>query len=298
MRVNDDTIFSYPVLRPKDNPHSGYTDSDFDPEITPDHKDNITKLILENINLKQNDIKNLLEDDKCTFGVNIKCPLTHFNETIEFDQDKKIEIAEYALAKNVIITPLIWAKSDIKGFSSSNFKSVYNSKKSFDIDKSRFLAIGNSISFNVNNSPGSANLFKFEKNDDEHDMSFNFDGDHITIYLSKENLEILNDCEDDPAKKTFVRKIIMFNAFVTAIDKIRDKEYDEHQWYYRLVNFLESKDVNIYSEGLVAEDEGDDLADVEMINDIVHEILKEDEDEVSAFTSAMQCLSSMELKND
>lgn len=132
--------YPLPILRP-DGHNSNYVDSDltFDMNIKSDTSPN--KIVLEH-EIKQPDVRKLINSKKATVSLAVHCDDTYFYDLIDLSNKKKqtINFTETNVFGNVYFTLIVKAVQDFSGFKSKKLESGFD-RLTFDVKKGDILAI-------------------------------------------------------------------------------------------------------------------------------------------------------------
>lgn len=235
--------FPHPVLAKFLNDFSeGY----FNSEINVSTSDNFYNIKSE-FTLEDDDLNNYIDQKKTEFAVHIECPFTYYRNLItSYNNNLEFKIPAHLLEGKVEVSTLLVASENIKNYSSSNFKSIFN-KFSFEIDKGDILAVGNQINFEaekdtdaVRNIPS---IFAVEANPNKNPNALDVSttSDKIMIFLPEKSFETFKVLKQDSNLNSVLASLIVTPVLTEILEEFRNGEGDiladtEHYRWFRILN--------------------------------------------------------------
>ena len=232
--------FPYPVLKNGDDSISGDIDFSMPDGIIEEEDKFIFKI---NFNIDNEDIINLINEDKAEFLVEITCSSTLFRKVYKSNNNKvEFEIPKTYLKGKVKGDCLIVAKTDIPNYNNSKAHPDYNN---FDINikKGDVLAFFGSFDFtaDIDYKKLKAVASFMEVEEDDRDYTFvDLDNNKILIYLPKEDFKLFNQdaISKEKSLAPIIHSSIVLNALLIALYNFND--YKEKLWakaiLYRMKN--------------------------------------------------------------
>lgn len=235
--------FPHPVLARFLN---DFSEGDFNSEINVSTSDNFYNIKSE-FTLEDDDLNNYIDQKKTEFAVHIECPFTYYRNLItSYNNNLEFKIPAHLLEGKVEVSTLLVASENIKNYSSSNFKSIFN-KFSFEIDKGDILAVGNQINFEaekdtdaVRNIPS---IFAVEANPNKNPNALDVSttSDKIMIFLPEKSFETFKVLKQDSNLNSVLASLIVTPVLTEILEEFRNGEGDiladtEHYRWFRILN--------------------------------------------------------------
>lgn len=272
-------LYPYPILS---KTNGSILDSTFDVDVKP-------KIIQEGAvvscsvmaTLKNQDLKQLVENGAAGIFIHVECPATTFREVYQITPEKcqsltaeklhgelVIEISSGKISGRVEIAPFIIACEDFK-YVNANVEAFYQGM-TFDIDAGAILAEGEPTNFRVNIArtqlKSTNSIFVTVPSADEKQKAMNVDCENhrIRISMPQAMFQCYQAMKTSTANDSMLWSLIIIPAFVSALERVRaaretDREMFENfaqfKWFTSVNNALiEKKGFELDSEKFVHSD--------------------------------------------
>jgi hypothetical protein len=238
--------YPYPVLGIDDNFTGDENKDTFKPIliVSSDYR----KITLDiTYHLKNDELLKLINSNQAVFCTQLYCRSIMFRQSfISKKQKELIEIKSNQLRDEVDVDFFICASEDIKNYKNSMFNPVF-AGISFDIEKGDLLGFGGSTIFFANKAPEelksiSSFMSIDTENKPEVPMYNDYDGDKITIILSKEDYETYQSIKKEALLTSTLHSSIVMPALAEAIRFITTNEGDDfknRKWHELLSGLIE-----------------------------------------------------------
>ena len=262
MRIKN-RLTPYPILNDYGD---DYIDSSFtvDYDVKPQFSEVYGKLVFD---LKNDDIKKLIDNDKAEYVAHIECPSTCYRR-VEASSEPEIEfrIESSLVAKVIEIRTFIILKEDVKGFSSSKFHPDYAGSK-FDLESHMMIAIGTAKNFHIQKDdrdldslPSIVQIVKASDNK-KGCISVNTDNDdRVLVGLNGEIYELYARLGKTIFKSTSF-SLVLFPALVVILQRMHanrdDTDMNSRHWFQVINSLLENngfklEDISIDNDTLLS----------------------------------------------
>jgi hypothetical protein len=250
MRIKN-RLSPYPIL---DNYGDDYINSSFlaDYELTTQFSEVYGKIKFD---LKNDDIKSLIDDGKAEYLIHIECPATCYRSKISTAENEvEFKLNSRDLSKKIEIRTFIVLTVDISDYSSVNFHPDYAGQK-FDLSAHQIIAIGTAMDYNVENDDKDLDslpsIFKIVKMKDtkKGSLSVNTDNDdHIIIGLAEDVYELYGNLGKTTFKSTAFT-LLLLPALIIILQRMHDYQNDEdfknRHWFQVINKLLEKNRFNL-----------------------------------------------------
>ena len=221
MRVKN-RLSPYPILNDFGD---DYIDSSFEVryEVNTQFTEIYGKLIFE---LKNDEIKKLIDEKKAVYSVHIECPYTCYREVlISEDEEIEFKINASLLSKNIEIRTFIILTKRVIGFQSKSFHPDYHGQ-SFDLEPHQIIAIGTAKDYKIQKDDKDfeslPSIIKIVKLEDKHkeSLSVNTDNDeYVIVGLSSEIYELYAKLGKNAFKSTSF-SLVLLPALMVVIQRM------------------------------------------------------------------------------
>jgi len=257
MKINENRLFPYPVLRESNNNfiHSkfkvnakyGVLKSGYEVEIN---------TFLENENLVR-----LIKEKKVSIVLHLECSKTKYRkiEKLNFGITK-INIKTEFLEGKLELMGLLISKEKIEDYFSKDFHLNYEDK-SFKIEKGSILGISEIPSIIIENKKEEyssiPSIFNVTSNNEIRYMELKLDNERIIIILPLEIYKLRNTHKNSLHSRNIVNSMILLPALMGTLYNLLDKEYKElygNKRWFRVINSKLSKlNISLEDGGLYEE---------------------------------------------
>jgi len=295
MRPQQNTSSTFPILRPKNNPFTGFNNGYFNPSIelsTPKKGEtNENKLVVDiTIDIQQKELESLWKEGDVECGFILSCSDTNFSKVYRCKKKKdQIIIDKDLIFKKFKIVPVMWSASNLHNYYSNDFKGIYFGKK-FTIEKGEFLAIGSEFTDSLGYAEGSDEIFQFEGTGSADKMEFNYSGDYFIIKLPKDVKKSFDLYDKDSHKKIILSKLFMFEPLCFALSLLNEEQFEDKHWFKSFYRFVDSKtgDAEFVKDNI----KGDNI---ENLHQYVNLLLEDDVNRKSALLTTVKALDELEV---
>ncbi len=266
-------LYPYPVLRIEND---DYNTSKFDCEMK--LKRDIRKFeISVNFILTNDELKQMIEEDRMEYVLHIECPQTAYRTILKTKKSREnIILLDKDLRDKITISPFIIAKIDNYGYSNSDWNIDYKNI-SFDYEKGSIVAIGSQNIFTVHNEDidleNLPSIFSIYKRETVEDLPavIEIDNDKIKIGLNIDTYDryASNVNYGDKDAINLVNSMLIFPALVYTLEELRQSfdTYREYKWFIAFVKMYE-KYGKKFDENLVIDENIFELVQILMQNPI------------------------------
>jgi hypothetical protein len=238
--------YPYPVLGIDENFTGDEYKDTFKPEliVSSDFRNIKLDIIFQ---LKNDELLKLINSNQAVFCAQLYCRSTMFRQSFISKKQKVLfEIKSSQLRDEVDVDFFICASEDINNYKNSMFNSVF-AGISFDIEKGDLLGFGGSTTFFANKTPEelksiSSFMSVDTENKSEVPMYNDYDGDKITIILSKEDYIAYQSIKKESLLTSTLHSSIVLPALAEAIRFLTTNEGDDfkdRKWYELLSGLIE-----------------------------------------------------------
>ena len=239
--------FGYPVLRESSDDYidGAYVISTDIKEIENDEEGQTSIWQIEiDIDLSNQDIKELIDNKDAEFIVIISCPLTYYQKYIRVSGNSvKVKIDASIVLNEMNVTSYVIAKKDIKNYSSISFHKDYDGLK-FDLKKGMVLAIADPFTYFVNTEllKDISSIFQRVIVDGlkDYEWSLDYNHDSIQFYVNKTTNSHINENETNGSLQL---NALILPAILEILYVIKDN-YDEFS-HYKWFKAIENKAMNL-----------------------------------------------------
>ena len=237
MNYNSRT-YPYPVLGINDNFIGDENKDTFKPELVV--SSDFRKISLEiTYQLKNEELLKLINHAQAVFCTQLYCRSTMYRQSyLTRKQKEVIEIKSNLLRDDVDVDFFICASEEILKYKNSMFNTIF-AGTTFDIENGDLLAFGGSTMFFANKSPEelksiSSFMSIDTENKSEVPMYNDYDGDKITIILSREDYEIYQLIKKEINITSTLHSSLVLPALAEAIRFFNSndgKDYNNRRWH-------------------------------------------------------------------
>lgn len=252
MKVRTNKLFPYPVFSKFND---SYKNNEFLCETSFEY-DSITAYLKFQYTLEDKIIFELLKSEKIGLYFIIDCSETKYRELFSvkldetncFNQDIPLEKINGA----VELVSLLICKEEIDNYKNDNLNEFYDGEK-IQLPKYSIIGYTDSEIYYVNkkidNNGDIPSIFTISCDENENNLSFEPNGDVVTIYLPQHEYEIYNEYKGK--RKRLKQLMIDFPVLVNLLDILKqDTNYSEKPWYNALESALMNKG---YPEGITSD---------------------------------------------
>lgn len=225
--------YPYPVLGISDNYINDENNDTFKPELIV--SSDFRKIKLEIIfQLRNEELLRMIDEGVAVFCTQLYCRSTMFRKSyITSSLSYEFEIKSNRLRDEVNVDFFICALKEISSYRNSKFNSVFDGM-SFEIEKGDLLAYGGSTTFFANKTPEelksiSAFMSIDTENKSEIPMYNDYDGDKITIILSKEDYKNYQVIKKESLLINTLHNGVVLPALAEAIRFLSTTDSDEYK---------------------------------------------------------------------
>ena len=251
MRVKINKLFPYPILSEFSD---SYVDNKFLCSTTFEY-DSTTAYFKLQYTLNDGTVLDLLKEGKLGLYFIVDCSETKYRElfNVTLDENKQFtqEIPLERINGSFEIVSILMSREEIKNYQNDNLADFYKGE-SIVLPKYSIVGYTDSEVYFVNKKIDSngdiPSIFTIAKDEEGKKMSFDPDGDIITIYLPKNEYEIYEDYKGK--RKRLKQLMINFPILVNVLDLLKQEDggdYSGRSWYHALDGSLISKG---YKEGI------------------------------------------------
>ncbi|WP_283154143.1 hypothetical protein [Guptibacillus hwajinpoensis] len=249
--------YPFPVLRDQSD---DYYSTHFIASVTNMSEDENFIYINFDFSLNNNELKELIHEKKCFYGIHLECPKTHFRKVFKTYSEKyEIKISKELLRLNVEINTFIIAAETIKDYYSDFFNFDYEGS-AFDIDKGSRLAVGNLINIDIEENDehqDASPIFIYRKsaklNPDPIEIITN--AETVIIELSPQNFKLLNNIKNN--QSSFIECSIGLPIIVQLLEKFKnDSITDQNSRWTKAIS------AKLASLNITFEDDEPDLVNI------------------------------------
>lgn len=252
MKVRTNRLFPYPILSVFND---SYKDNSFLSEIIFEY-DSITAYFTFKYSINDAEILRLLKENDICLYFEIDCSETKYREIFKVELDEEMnfkkDIPLTKLNGNFEIVSLLITNKNISNYTNSNLNDIYSGD---EIELPAFSIIGftDTASYFINKKIDSngdiPSIFQISFDEMNKIMSFEPDGDIVTIFLPKNEYEIYNEYKGK--RRRLKQLMIDFPVLINLLDIIKeDNSFINKPWYNALENAFISKG---YSDGFSSE---------------------------------------------
>jgi hypothetical protein len=257
MKINENRLFPYPVLRDNNNNfiHSKFkVDAKY--RILEDGYEIETNTFLENDNL----IK-LIKEKKVSIVLHLECSKTKYRKIENLNiGDTKINIKTEFLEGKLELLGLLISEEKIKDYLSKDFHPNYEDK-TFEIEKGSILGISEIPSIIIENKKEEyssiPSIFDVTSNSEMKYMELKLDGERIIIVLPLEIYKIRNANKNSLHSRNIVNSMILLPALMGTLYELLDKEakemYGNKRWFRVINSKLSKLNINLEEGDLYEE---------------------------------------------
>ncbi len=238
----------YPILMADDD---DYIDSYYDAKLDYEKEFNQLSIELE-LSLKNDKLKEMIDDGSASYVIHFECPLLSFRDYIETnDAHAKRKIDMNRIADSLEVSTYIVAKRNLEKYRNEKFNWAFGDE-GFDISKGNILAIGPSYTIEVDRAkdglrklPDVIQIKEYD-NDDRKEIMVILDGPIITIMVSK----LVKDIYFNMGKGEYFNTIlsmIMIPAMIQVLTNMKENEdgYSGYAWYKVIEKLLNQNGISV-----------------------------------------------------
>ena len=230
--VNCNTDYPFPVLKPE---LVDYKLSTFDAviSVTPD-KDRY--VFHTNIDIKNNDVKTLVEDGTAQLGINIQCDSTWLRKIQPVHEgEDEFSLITADVHNRVYFCPVITANKKIDDFKSSDFTEEYNGMK-IVICPGDPLAIGEMKYFDADYVDDILRkgdpIISVATEPGQKDMAFSFENQSIMVCVPEKTKNAYSNMQATKEKYSVLSMLFYLPAVTEGIRLLDEDEdtYNSYAW--------------------------------------------------------------------
>lgn len=241
MKLDLNTSFGYPVLRPQND---DYIESAIQSSVDFHVTENLEDVeISYHISLSVSELKDLIAEGKARMILYIECRDTWFDCAHDAsDLRGSVKFKSAMFKGQVVLTTLLISSQDIVDYSSTKFHPEYQGAK-FNILENQILAFDEQQAVFISREifKNISSLFDYVANDNYSDGEWGVDleSNHINIVANQTQLGCLRAGENTVQGKAALLNGIFLPALAYAIFSTKDDsgQYESYTWY----NVLQSK---------------------------------------------------------
>lgn len=233
MRFDSQVTYPHPVLRPD---VEDYEDGDF--EVTANYAataDDMSVEVSASYHLSVPELEALVDTGTASVGILINCRDTFFREIFPLtkDEETKIVIDGGRLHGEVIMVPIVYATSSIKGFSSDDFAEDFEGL-TFDLAPGDFLAHEDPQVFWLEREAfepvESIITLTTIPNKTGFEWGVVLDEDQIKIEVSPELSKLIQTARNTPTNTLVLINSMYFSALQSAVEYLQDDTEIDLKW--------------------------------------------------------------------
>lgn len=234
MRYKDDMLFAHPVLREGSD---DFLSAAFGVEFFHEIKETIFSLTSK-IELNCSDLRDLIENGEAGVGYFIACRDTLQNRLVEVGLE--VTVQDFPLVNfygTVSLRPVVWAKAEKEGWSSSGINEEYEDDARFD--RFALLAVADEVSFTVEQeflkplesifelAPDASG--RIEKNNFQVDIG----GDKIRIVTHPDTKILVDRIRFKPSGRVVLFNSLYLPVVMEVVGQIKegDSGFESQPWY-------------------------------------------------------------------
>lgn len=242
MRIKN-RLSPYPIL---DDFGDDYINSSFkvEYEVNSQFTEIYGKLFFD---LKNDEIKKLIDEKKASYSVHIECPTTCYRDVIvSEDEEIEFKINSSMVARNIEIRTFIILTQNVIGFQSSDFHPDYQGQ-TFDLTAHQIIAVGTAKDYEIKKDDRDfdtlPSIIKVVKLEDKHkgSLSVNTDNDeYIVVGLSIEVYELYAKLGKSTFKNTSF-SLVLLPALVVILQRMsigKDDDAMTGMHWYKVIESL------------------------------------------------------------
>ena len=238
--------YPYPVLGIDDNFVGDDNKDTFKPDLVVSSDYRKIKLDIT-YQLRNDELLKLINSCQAIFCAQLYCRSTLYRQSfLSKNQKDLIEIKSTRLRDAVEVDFFICAFEDIKNYRNPMFNPIF-AGVSFDIEKGDLLGFGGSTTFFANKTPEelksvSSFMSVDTENKSEVPMYNDYDGDKITIILSKEDYETYQSIKRESLLTSTLHSSVVLPALAEAIRFLSTSDggdYKSRKWHELLTTLTE-----------------------------------------------------------
>lgn len=233
MKFDQQKVFPYPVLRPDID---DYVDGDFqvivDVSVSPDASQ--VNVAVE-FDLSVTEIQTEIEAGTAEFVAVISSRETFYRTTLRTAKKKTTKIFRSdQIRGELLISPFIVAKEDIKGFKSVDINPEFGAS-SFTFEAGEVLAIDEPKAIYFDRdlfTPLSSVLeLALDPNQKESKWTLSFDQDKLRILVGEKSKEHIDLARNNQQNKSILINSMWFGAVAEATNQLKQgSDYDDLRW--------------------------------------------------------------------
>lgn len=261
MRIKN-RLSPYPIL---DNYGDDYVDSYLNAEF--DIRTQFSEVYGKiEFDLENDEIKELIKQEKAAYTVHIECPSTCFRKVVSsYEPEVEFRFDTNIIATVIEIRTFIILTEDIYGYSSKKFHPDYQGE-TFDLSKHQMIAIGPAEDHDVKKDDRDLDslpsIIRIVKLDDKKkgSLSVNTDNDDCVIVgLDKESFELYAQLGKSAFKSTIFSMVLLPALMVIVQRMYMNKDNDDItslHWYQVIENLLKNngfsiENINVENDSLL-----------------------------------------------
>ena len=241
--------YPYPVLTFYGD---DYVDSAFATDISM-HSNGYDLVFEINTTIQNKELAQLVANGKAVIIYVFECSQTGYRECKESDKTKSVfSIKELLLNGVLTVFPFIVARENIKGYSNSHFNEDYEGA-SFDIEKGKFLAVGQSTQVEIKKKDSdmlkTSSIFTIiPNNESADDIQVDTIRNHIVIKLARKDYDRCWPLFGNPGLKDLLNSAIVVPSLQSILNRLSamgeeqcETEYGDAGWYNSIKDVLQSR---------------------------------------------------------
>jgi len=233
MKFDQQKVFPYPVLRPDID---DYIDGDFQviADVSVSQDASQVNVAVE-FDLSVTEIQAEIDAGKAEFVAVISSRETFYRTTLRTSKKKTTKgFRADQIRGELLISPFIVAKEDIKGFKSVDINPEFGAS-SFSFDAGEVLAIDEPKAIYFDRdlfTPLSSVLeLALDPNQKESKWTLSFDQDKLRILVGEKSKEIIDLARNNQQNKAILINSMWFGAVAEAANQLKQgTDYDELRW--------------------------------------------------------------------
>lgn len=234
----DNFSLPHPILRP-----DGNVKGNFNTHVKVNVKKNEVRLVADMI-LTNDVLKNLVEEKKVAFCLDISCKYTIYREAfISFDKKIEVLIPAAKLRDTTEVNCFLTAVKNILEYKNEYKKDIYDDRI-FNISKGEILGYSGRDTFEVPKeweTPEVGGAFFVLDKHSGKEVKYELGSDPILIKIPRKDFEIMRTIKKNEKMKTVFYTLYAYPAMLYVLSEIfgdRKDMYNHRKWYKRLHEML------------------------------------------------------------
>ena len=249
-------VYSYSVLSEGNDDYIG---SEFKFDLNVKHQ--ISDIIFTvNLSLKNDGIKQLIDNGEAEYLIHIECPYTSYRYVIKTsDTYIKKMIPEKNLNGKVSVCVFIITKKDIQNYYNKNFNKDYDNI-TFYLERGSVLAIGGQLNTEIikeieelSKVPSIFTICRCAEDTDE-SMMVDLDGNKIAIKLCNSSFQNYKLLSNMPSRISILHSMLLYPALIYTFNLLKGcsdfEDYESRRWFKSIKYTLSKSNIALDTETL------------------------------------------------